>query len=78
MVATAQQDARLYATILEPGSSIEHALPDKRYAWIQVARGNLNVNGHELRQGDGAAVSNEPQLRLASNDEAGLLLFDLA
>jgi redox-sensitive bicupin YhaK (pirin superfamily) len=68
----------LYATILEAGSSIEHTLPDKRYAWIQVARGNLNVNGHELKQGDGAAVSNEHQLRLASDDEAELLLFDLA
>ena len=75
---TIQQDARLYATILEPGSSIEHMLAEKRYAWIQVARGNLNVNGHELNQGDGAAVSNERQLQLAANDEAEVLLFDLA
>ncbi len=75
---TIQQDARLYATIFPPGSSIEHTLSDKRYAWIQVARGNLNVNGHELKQGDGAAVSNEHQLRLAANDGAEVLLFDLA
>lgn len=75
---TIQQDARLYATILETGSSIEHTLADKRYAWIQVARGNLNVNGHELNQGDGAAVSNEHQLQLAANDGAEVLLFDLA
>ena len=75
---TIQQDARLYATILESGSSIEHTLADKRYAWIQVARGNLNVNGHELNQGDGAAVSNEHQLQLAANDGAEVLLFDLA
>jgi len=75
---TIQQDARLYATILASGSSIEHTLSDKRYAWIQVARGNLNVNGHELKQGDGAAVSNENQLRLVANDGAEVLLFDLA
>jgi quercetin 2,3-dioxygenase len=75
---TIQQDARLFATILETGSSIEHTLADKRYAWIQVARGNLNVNGHELNQGDGAAVSNEHQLQLAANDGAEVLLFDLA
>lgn len=75
---TIQQDARLYATILESGSSIEHTLPDTRYAWIQVARGNVNVNGQELKQGDGAAVNNEPHLRLAANDEAEVLLFDLA
>ena len=75
---TIQQDARLYATILEPGASIEHTLPDKRYAWIQVARGNLHVNGHELKEGDGAAVSNEQPVQLASNDGAEVLLFDLA
>jgi quercetin 2,3-dioxygenase len=75
---TIQQDARLYATMLESGSSVEHTLADKRYAWIQVARGNLNVNGHELKQGDGAAVSNEHQLQLAADDGAEVLLFDLA
>ena len=73
-----QQDARLYATVFEAGSSIEHKLADKRYAWIQVARGNLSVNGQELNQGDGAAVSHEKLLRLAAKDEAEVLLSDLA
>ena len=75
---TIQQDACLYATILESGSSVEHTLSDKRYAWIQVARGTLNLNGHDLKQGDGAAISHEQQLRLAAKDEAEVLLFDLA
>jgi len=75
---TIQRDARLYAATLEAGSTIEHQLADQRYAWIQVARGNLNVNGQELAQGDGAAVSDEQQLRIAAADEAELLLFDLA
>ena len=75
---TIQQDARLYATILEAGSSVEHTLADKRSAWIQVARGNVDVNGQELNQGDGAAVSHEQLLRLAAKDEAEVLLFDLA
>jgi len=75
---TIQQDASVYAGILAPDSAIEHTPSDNRYAWIQVARGTLNVNGHDLRQGDGAAISNESSLKLVSADEAELLLFDLA
>ena len=75
---TIQQDARLFAAILEPGGSIEHTLANQRYAWIQVAHGNLNVNGHELNQGDGAAVSNEHRLELTASDGAEVLMFDLA
>jgi hypothetical protein len=73
-----QQDARVYAGILAPDSAIEHTLSDNRHAWIQIARGTLNVNGHDLRQGDGAAISNESSLKLVSAGEAELLLFDLA
>ena len=75
---TIQQDAKVYAAILDGDRAIEHTLPDNRYAWLQVARGNLNVNGHELTQGDGAAISRERSLKLVSPDEAELLLFDLA
>jgi redox-sensitive bicupin YhaK (pirin superfamily) len=75
---TIQQDAKVYAAILDGDRAIEHTLPDNRYAWLQVARGNLNVNGHELTQGDGAAISRERSLKLVSSHEAELLLFDLA
>jgi len=73
-----QQDAKVYAAILDGDRAIEHTLPDNRYAWLQVARGSLNVNGHELSQGDGAAISRERSLKLVSSAEAELLLFDLA
>jgi redox-sensitive bicupin YhaK (pirin superfamily) len=75
---TIQQDAKVYAAILDSGSAIEHTLAENRYAWLQVARGSLNANGHELTQGDGAAISREHSLKLVSSAEAELLLFDLA
>ncbi len=75
---TIQQDANLHAAILAPGAAIEYTTRQDRHAWIQVARGNLNVNGHALKQGDGAAVSHEAALKIVSVDEAELLLFDLA
>ena len=75
---TIQQDARVYAAILDGHSAIEHTLAENRYAWLQVARGSLNVNGHEVRHGDGAAISRERSLKLVTSGEAELLLFDLA
>ena len=33
------QDVTLYASILKAGKEVEHAMDERRYAWIQVARG---------------------------------------
>jgi len=75
---TIQQDARLYAGILEPGSVTEHKLAAGRYGWAQVARGNVELNGVAMNQGDGAAIRDEDLVKLAAEDQAEVLLFDLA
>ena len=75
---TIQQDAKLYAAILDRQKTIEHTLSDNRYAWLQVARGTVDVNGQQMTQGDGAAISREPSLKILASDEAEFLLFDLA
>ena len=72
------QDVRVYASLLEGGQIITHALQPSRYAWIQLARGTLRLNDLELKQGDGAAVSKESDLTIEAHDQAELLLFDLA
>ena len=75
---TIHQDAELYATILDAGKTVVHTLSKNRYAWLQVARGTINLNEMELKQGDGAAVRKESELRITAHDPAELLLFDLA
>jgi len=75
---TIQQDARLYAAILDAGASAEHTMGAQRYAWLQVARGAVKLNEFDLQQGDGAAVSNETDLRIVAQEAAEILLFDLA
>ncbi|HVO18203.1 MAG TPA: pirin family protein [Anaeromyxobacter sp.] len=77
---TIHQDARVYATLLPEGSTVETALAPGRHAWVQVARGAVLLNGERLGAGDGAAVSDEGLLRLAAagEGEAELLIFDLA
>jgi redox-sensitive bicupin YhaK (pirin superfamily) len=75
------QDASVYASLLASGKSVELPLGEKRHAWVQLISGELDVNGKRLKKGDGAAISDESKLTLASasgNGGAELLVFDLA
>ncbi len=74
------QDARVYATLLGQGRTVELPLAAGRHAWVQVARGEVDTNGTRLSAGDGAALSDERLLRIggAGPGEAELLVFDLA
>ncbi len=73
------QDASVYASILESGKSLEHGLAPERHAWLQLVNGQLELNGTALQPGDGAAVSGETRLclRNTGDQEAEFLLFDL-
>ena len=77
---TLHQDARVYATLLERGARVSHPLAPGRHAWVQVARGEVEVNGVPLSAGDGAALSDEQALAVVGRGAgtAELLLFDLA
>ncbi len=78
---TINQDANVYASLLDSGRSLELALQPGRHAWVQLVRGELDINGKKLMQGDGAAITAESKLRLTSargNGQAEFLLFDLA
>ena len=51
------QDAGIYLSKLGDGKQIVHKLEPGRYAWLQVSRGDVTLNGTELNKSDGAAVS---------------------
>jgi quercetin 2,3-dioxygenase len=72
------QDAKLFVTQLAFGEEVTQSLAAKRYAWIQVAKGEVELNGQKLRQGDGAAISEEKKLKIKATEDAEVLLFDLA
>lgn len=73
-----QQDAKLYASLLEAGDpELKHALQPGRIGYVHVARGTLNVNGEQLSAGDAATIVNETQVVLSQAEGAEVLLFDL-
>ena len=78
---TINQDANVYASLLDSGKTLELALRPGRHAWVQLVRGELDINGVKLMKGDGAAINTESKLQLTSasgNVQAEFLLFDLA
>lgn len=72
-----RQDNELYATVLGPGQSVTHDLKPDRFAYVQVAKGTVTLNGTTLETGDGGAISVEKSLELTGVNEAEVLLFDL-
>jgi redox-sensitive bicupin YhaK (pirin superfamily) len=72
------QDAKLFVALLTPGEEVTQALATKRHAWLQVAKGEIELNGQKLHQGDGAAISEEEKVSVKAKAVAEVLLFDLA
>jgi redox-sensitive bicupin YhaK (pirin superfamily) len=73
-----RQDNELYVTVLGHGQSVKHDLKPDRHAYVQVARGSVQLNGKKLDEGDGAAISTEKAVELTGVKDAEVLLFDLA
>ena len=75
---TIHQDADVFVTRLSTGATVQQALRPRRQAWVQIARGQVDVNGQTLQQGDGAAISDAAAIQLVARHEAEVLIFDLA
>jgi len=74
---TIHQDARVYASLLDPGQTVRHTLDRGRGAWLHLVAGAATVNGTALATGDGAAIQNEGTLEIHAGEPTELLLFDL-
>lgn len=71
------QDARIYASLLEAGHNVVHQLAAGRGAWVQVVDGVIDVNGTTLTTGDGLAVEDVDRIAIVGLKPSEFLLFDL-
>lgn len=74
---TIHQNAVVYATLLETGEAVTHALAPGRKAYVHVARGAARLNGQTMDAGDGARIGDEKEITLSTSGKAEILLFDL-
>jgi hypothetical protein len=71
------QDADVFIGKLGVGDRISHILKPGRHGWLQIAEGEVELNGLPLKAGDGAAVSKETSVHLTGKSSAQALFFDL-
>lgn len=74
---TIHQDADLYATCLGKGEEVTHEPAAGRKVWVQIARGQAEVNGTVLAAGDGVALADEKRVTLLGVSNAEILMFDM-
>jgi redox-sensitive bicupin YhaK (pirin superfamily) len=74
---TIHQNVKVYDALLTSGDKLTYDLEKDRYAWVQVVKGAVALNGSPLGPGDGAAVSHEALIQLKAGEDAEILLFDL-
>ena len=74
---TIHQDVNLYATLLGEGEKITHELETGRKLWIQIIRGQAEINSTTLETGDGVAFADEVQVTLRGVSDTEILLFDM-
>jgi redox-sensitive bicupin YhaK (pirin superfamily) len=75
---TINQEAAIYLADIKAGVTLEHELANSQYAWLQVLRGDLTLNGESLLTGDGAAIGHESLLKLSCKENSELMLFELS
>jgi redox-sensitive bicupin YhaK (pirin superfamily) len=71
-------DAVMYAGLFDGDEAFELRLDASRKVYVHVARGELQVNGQTLRDGDALKLEAESHLHLGQGRQAEVLVFDLA
>ncbi len=71
------QDVYVYRGVLKEGKSVPYKINSGRGLWLQIVRGEIKLNGHTLRDGDGASVENVKEITLNASKNSEFLLFDL-
>lgn len=70
------QDTDIHRALLSAGTTTTLPLRHTR-AWVQVVRGQLDVNGAQLRDGDAVAIEDASSIPLRADSEVEALIFDL-
>lgn len=72
------QDVQIFGGQFSGGENFARKINNNRRVWVQVATGELLLNGASLKSGDGAAVEQEEVLTFQiGKDGAEVLFFDL-
>jgi redox-sensitive bicupin YhaK (pirin superfamily) len=75
---TINQNANVYAALIEPHATLSFTPQPGRHVWLHVATGAIEVDGDELSAGDALATDASNAVSIAGVDAAQVLLFELS
>jgi redox-sensitive bicupin YhaK (pirin superfamily) len=67
---------RVLGATVRSGETLDYDLAPGRRAYLVPARGAVEVNGVRVGTRDGAAINDEPRLRITALDDAELVMVD--
>jgi redox-sensitive bicupin YhaK (pirin superfamily) len=70
--------ARVLGATLKAGDVAQYELGAKRHGYLVPAQGSVEVNGVRILTRDGAAISNEPVLKIKALEDSEIVLVDAA
>ncbi|KRB80812.1 pirin [Sphingomonas sp. Root710] len=71
-------NARVLGATLNAGESVDQPIGRDRKAYLVPTRGRIEVNGVAVNPRDGVAISDLDTIRITANDEAEIVLVDVA
>lgn len=74
---TIHADAKIYAGLLDGEEVATLALNPNRKIYVHLVKGELEVNGQKLSQGDAAMIESQSSLELENGNGSEVLVFDL-
>ena len=72
------QDAHIHVARMDAGVSLKRDLAPDRQGWMQVAKGRVELNGLDMKAGDGTRIEEESSLTVTAMEGSEILFFDLA
>lgn len=76
-VVKVHQDASVHIASLGPGVEVRHPLGDGRGAYVYLIEGAATFDDEDVRTGDAAKVTAQPQIRIRARDASELILVDV-
>lgn len=72
------QNIDMSVALFNGNETASYILAGNHKAWVHIARGNVTMNGHKLKSGDGAAVKRTSDLHFTNGNNAEVIIFDMA
>lgn len=72
-----KQDIKIYSGLFDGDETAEFQIPEGRYVYLHVAKGQIEVNGQVFATGDAARIREGGKLSFRYGQNAEVLVFDM-